>query len=207
MTYRGRAFKGRGMYQGKVTGQMRDSRVAWVDLLFGKIIVRQFLPEDEKSDEMREFAEENQVGATIVLEFQIRWMSRALTLNLTNLTHQEILLMRRLLNMALDLAEPVVIDRDKVAQDAKEAGDDSYARVYRAVPQIVVRESKIVAHGPGLLRRSKSVPGGSQHGPSVPDGGSGVGHGGGVHGAGDGVADEESADAGSTHDGPEADQP
>lgn len=143
-----------------VDGRMSDRRIAWLEFLFGKIIVRQFLPEDETDPELKEYAEENQVGPTVIVQMDIgRGGRRPVYLNLTALTEAELRAFRDVMNFAFDLAEPVARDRDEVANRAKEAGDDSYARVYRAVPQFIVRAGKVIPYGEGVQDRSDDVPG------------------------------------------------
>lgn len=167
MAYRSdRPFTARGAFGKKrmttVDGRMSDRRVAWLEFLFGKIIIRQFLPEDETDQEMREYAEENQVGPTVIVQMDIgRTGRRPIYLNLTALTAEELRGFRDVMNFAFDLAEPVAKDRDEVARRAKDAGDDSYARVYRAVPQLIIRDGKVIPYGEGVQDRPDDVPGGS----------------------------------------------
>jgi hypothetical protein len=60
-------------------------------------------------------------------------------LDLTNLTHEELVAFREFWSIAFSIAEPIVLIRDKEAQDAFSRGDDSFTRVHRAVPRLVVR--------------------------------------------------------------------
>lgn len=166
MAYRSnKPFAPRGAFGKRATtvdGRMSDRRVAWLEFLFGKVIVRQFLPEDETDQELREYAEENQVGPTVIVQMDIgRTGRRPIYLNLTALTAEELQGFRDVMNFAFDLAEPVARDRDEVARRAKEAGDDSYARVYRSVPQFIVRDGKVIPYGEGVQDGSDDVPGGS----------------------------------------------
>jgi hypothetical protein len=73
--------------------------------------------------------------------------------NLTALTHEELLAMRELFNFAFDLAEPVILLRDRIAQDAFDKGDDSFIRVYRQAPQLIIREGTIRQDGESLRER------------------------------------------------------
>lgn len=68
------------------------------------------------------------------------------TIDLTHLTHEELKALREFYSIAFTLAEPIVLARDKEAQDAFDAGNDSFTRVYRAVPQLVVRPRARRAH-------------------------------------------------------------
>jgi hypothetical protein len=59
--------------------------------------------------------------------------------DLTHLTHEELEAFRQFWAIAFAIAEPVVLLRDKEAQDAFSRGDDSFTRVHRAIPRLVVR--------------------------------------------------------------------
>jgi len=69
---------------------------------------------------------------------------------LTAMTHEELKLFREIVTMALDMAEPIVIERDRKAQDAFDQGDDSFARIYRQVPRLIVRERNVRADSEGV---------------------------------------------------------
>lgn len=60
--------------------------------------------------------------------------------NLSAMTAAELEVMRDFFNLAFDLADPVTRERDKVAHEAFEQGDDSFARVYRGLPDFVKRQ-------------------------------------------------------------------
>jgi hypothetical protein len=165
MAYRSdKPFRQRGAFGKRHTspdGRMSDRRVAWAEFLFGKIIVRQFWPEDETDPEMREYAEENQVGPNVIVQLDFgRNGRRPIYLNLTALTAEEVQVFRDVMDFAFDLAVPVAKDRDEVAARAKDAGDDSYSRVYRAVPQFIVRNGKVIPYGESVQDGSDDVPGG-----------------------------------------------
>lgn len=65
---------------------------------------------------------------------------------LSALTTAELQAIREFFNRAFDMAEPVCREMDRRAQEAQERGDGVYARSYRAVPLLVVRESKQPPH-------------------------------------------------------------
>jgi hypothetical protein len=67
-------------------------------------------------------------------------------IDLSFMTHEELVAARTFWNMAFDLAEPVVLLRDKEAQDAFDSGDDSFHRLHRPVPKLVVRPGAQRAH-------------------------------------------------------------
>lgn len=203
MTYKGNNYRrrGAGYAQAAVEGRMSDYRVAFTKNLFGSFNIRQYLPKDETEEDVRAYALENQIGPTVQLQLDLQKMRRPIGMNLTNLTIEELDALRSIINLAFDLAEPVVKDRDKVAQDAKDAGDDSYARVYRQIPEFVVRTGKVLAYGEGVLDRLAGIL--ERFGGGLPRFVERWGTR--VLGDGDVVADEASADSGSEDDGPQAD--
>lgn len=113
-------------------------------------------------------------GPTIRLSFPKN--GRILNYTLTSLTSEELALFRELMNLALDLAEPIVEQRDKAAQDAYENGDDSFVRIYRQVPRLVVRDGALRANSGSLRKRSEDSPEGPGAGDAGPGRLRGVGH-------------------------------
>jgi len=63
-----------------------------------------------------------------------------ITLELTKLTALELDYVEAVFARVIAAARPIVKERDQIAEDAKHAGDDSYARVYRQVPVLIIRE-------------------------------------------------------------------
>lgn len=58
---------------------------------------------------------------------------------LSTMTTPELHLYSELINLAIEMARPVVAERDRIAAEANEEGDDSYSRIYRQKPQLIVR--------------------------------------------------------------------
>jgi len=98
------------------------------------------------------------------------------------MTAEELNAIEELISTAIAWARPVVELRDKEAKDAQEAGDDSYSRLYRAVPSVVYRKRPGYEHDPSLLGRPEGV--------SEGDGGD-LGEDGGIRGTGDGMAEPD----------------
>jgi hypothetical protein len=79
---------------------------------------------------------------------------------LSDHTEEELKYLKEILDIAFYLAIPVAQERDRVAREALDAGDDAFARLYRGVPQLFIR--------PGLKREyDPSVPIGSPRVPKV----------------------------------------
>lgn len=126
---------------------MSVGRIAWLRVAIGQFIILRHPKDDE----------DKEAGPTVRL-YLPRPGARPMQYNLTALTKQELDWLRDLLNLACDLAEPIVEHRDKVAQDAFDNGDDSFARIYRQVPQLIVRERAFEGHGEGVYDGSSGVP-------------------------------------------------
>jgi hypothetical protein len=113
------------------TGKMSDTRRAWLKTAIGQFVILEYGTGDEDHDKEH--------GPTVKLHLP-RPGRPPVNFNLTALTAEELKLTREFFNLLFDMAEPIVDLRDKVAHDALADGDDSYARVYRAVPQFVIRK-------------------------------------------------------------------
>lgn len=109
------------------------------------------------------------------LIISIKQLGRAMgaSMNLTRMTEEELLATKKLLDRAFELALPVVQRRDKEANDALDQGDDTYPRVYRAVPQLVYREGAVTEYRESLHGRLEdlSFGDGDGRGDSGDDGG------------------------------------
>lgn len=79
-------------------------------------------------------------GDNITLLITIPGRPRPLAWNLSGMTTEELEATRKFFDFLFDLADPIVRERDKVAQDARDQGDDSYIRVYRTLPQFFTRK-------------------------------------------------------------------
>lgn len=191
-------YRNRSTYRGD--GRMSDNRVAWAKTVLGTAEVRQHLPGDPTEGE--EFDNEGQIGPNVQLRIIRPGAGKPVSLNLTAMTVKELEAVRELFNLALDLAEPVVQHRDEVARRAQDQGDDSFARSYRQLPELVIRKGKIATYDQGVLQRPADVPVRVRAvGQPADRRGDGAG------GAGGGVADEESSDTGAPDDGAETHEP
>lgn len=136
-------------------GRMSDNRIAWLRTMIGQFVILEY--EDELASDKRE------IGPDIRLMLT-RPTGRAILYNFTALTAAELEETRKFFNLLFDKAEPVVKLRDKVAEDAYASGDDSYIRIYRDVPQFVVRERPVRKDSKGVRLRSEGDAGGAAGG-------------------------------------------
>jgi hypothetical protein len=163
-------------------------RIAWVSTLIGQITLYFY-------DEGTEIADQsNEPGPTVKVLIP-RLRGAAIHWELTALTIEELDAMRQFFTLAFDTAEPIVRMRDKAAQDAFTEGNDSFARVYRQLPQLVVRERPEREHDQGILDGPSDVPSGDT------DGRSEGGPAGGVRGLGGELADDGAPEGVSEDDG------
>lgn len=166
-------------------GKMSEERYAWLKTAVGQMVI------------LVQHGEGKETGPTIRLHLP-RPGGRPISYNLTALTKEELDEMRKFFELLFATAEPVVISRDRMAQDALTAGDDSFARVYRQLPQFIVREGSQPRYDQGVHDGSEGLPPGSG-GDSDPSEGSGV-----VCGE---LADGEPEEDSPQDDGPETHKP
>jgi hypothetical protein len=112
----------------------------------------------EQYDEENDITMGSEPGVSYLVMIQVKGRRRPIFWNLSAMTEQELEVTRQFFNNAFDLAEPVARERDKVAADAFANGDDSYHRIYRQVPQFIVRERQGRADSESVLDGSEDVP-------------------------------------------------
>ena len=137
-------------------GRISKNRFAWLRTAIGQFVVMRYAQDDRTDDDVKN---DREVGDTYTLVIPLQGR-RPVTLNITALTYIEFQKTRQLFNLLFDLAEPVIRERDKVAQDAFANGDDSYTRVYREVPKLIVRERQERTDLQGVQYGPSGVPGG-----------------------------------------------
>lgn len=169
-------------------GKISEQRMAWVDTALGQLILM-YYPEWETQKEN----ERTESGPTVKILIP-RPSGPTVQWDLTYLTEVELDAVEEFIALAISTARPSVQERDRTANEAFSRGDDSFSRVYRQVPQVVVRPRQERQHGEGVLDGSEDVPQSDE-----PD--LGAGGDGGVRRAGGSVADE-----GSVQGGPEDDR-
>jgi hypothetical protein len=184
---RGGAYKPGTREKYTDSGKMSENRYAWVRTILGQMVLYRHVEEP--------LANEPTVGDTLQLMMP-RPGGRAISMNFSALTLAELEAIREFFNLLFDLATPVVKARDKVAQDAFDAGDDSYARIYRQVPQLIIRKGPVGQHRQGVHDGPEDAAAGDEHDGDLD---------GGLRGRSAGVAPVEEEDPGTEVDGSEAD--
>jgi hypothetical protein len=172
---------------------LSDYRVAWTKNALAAITVRFFPPEasgDKVDDDTGELLRNIQIGPNVRLDIKPTRAYKAISIELSGLTEPELKGLREIINLAFDLAEPVVKDRD--AHAAKEDPNFSVnPRVHRALPEVAIRHGALEKHREGLRDGPEDAPSGS---------GGAVSTGNGVRGAGDLVVDSEPDGSGAEDD-------
>jgi hypothetical protein len=197
----------RNYQRGQVSeGRMSRSRRAWVKTAISTFVLYRhdpLEPPEEGDEEATEGYQENVKGENALgynyrIAIPIPRLRKPLNLNLTALTEAELLAVKEFFDLAFSLALPVVRDRDRIAKEAWDAGDDSYPRVYRALPEFVVRGGKDGQHSSSLQVRSVSVSGMAGRDDS---------HTGRLQHTGGEVAERYTEDDSTEDDGPKDDEP
>lgn len=110
-----------------------------------------------------------EAGDDLVVAFNQLGRRYGSALNLTQLTAKELTAFREFINRAIDLAEPVVRQRDEEADHAFNEGNDTFERIYRAVPQLVYREGAVETYCKSLFERPDDLPDGERDGDGESD--------------------------------------
>lgn len=142
----------RNRYRGD--GQISEGRVAWVRTVLGQFIWMEFDPSGP--DQLEESTDEpnlDKLGPNLRL-VSPRSSGRPISWNLSALTEEELDILVDFFKQLEARIRPIIRLRDKVAQDAWNEGNDSYYRIYREVPQFVVRERAKLQYSEGILHGS-----------------------------------------------------
>src|SRR6476620_9325172 len=110
-------------------GRMSENRYAFLTTLFGTFQIMRYQPDEE----------EIALGPTVTLYIP-RESKQDISFDLTALTTDELNKLEEFFHLLIAEARPIVAERDRIAHEAFESGDDSFTRVYRQVPQLVVRK-------------------------------------------------------------------
>lgn len=177
------------------SGRISKNRFAWLRTALGQFVVMRYLPpeEDEEGEEGEpdpNRPKDREVGPSYVLQISHPQSKRPLSINFTALTLAEFEKTRQLFNLLFDLAEPVIRERDQVARDAFAEGDDSFNRLYREVPRLIIREGAGRQNIEGVQYGPSGVPLGTEAGRD--SSGDVLDSDGGVRGDGDELANSES---------------
>lgn len=142
-------------------GRLSAGRIAWGKVKIAEAIVYQLRPEDNDDEN---FVVE--AGNSISLHIRTPGSRYPCRLNLTGCTEEELATLKTVIDMAFELAKPTTKLRDRIAQDAYDNGDDSFERVYRQLPLLVVRPRGESPYPDRVRVGPESAPGGDGAGGS-----------------------------------------
>lgn len=136
------------MAQRKIRAKLADYTRALLDV--NHISFTLFI---NKNEENRYFSGE--AGHDVVV--RMRAQNRVVSAKLSDMTRDELAATKEFWDISFAQAQSIVEARDRIAQEAFANGDDSYHRLYRQVPRILVREGTKFTHYPFLRKRSEWV--------------------------------------------------
>jgi hypothetical protein len=131
-------------------GRISESRRAWTRTYPAEFVLYVNERDEGSADPAAD------TTPTIVLFFKVG--AKAVYLDLTVLTAEELAASKKLIDLAFDEAKPVCEERDRMAEEAMANGDDTHARAYRAVPQFIDRKRSERPDGQGIHVRPEEPP-------------------------------------------------
>lgn len=150
--------------------KISPNRVAWARLGVALFALMRYTEEEMRLAEDVPPEEDYEVGDTYRLAISLPNVNRSFTVNLTALTMEELEAFEKLVTLSIAVCKPIVEARDRKAAEASANGDDTLSRIYRAVPQFVIREGAFGPDGQSILNGLAYVTEGSPGGVD-PDGG------------------------------------
>lgn len=132
------------------TGKMSEERAAWLRTYLGQMTYMRY---DKTPD-----GDTIENGPNVVLYVPRTGSRIPLIMNITALTIEELDAMEAFFKLIFDEARPIVVERDRVAREAFDSGDDSFARVYRQLPQFIIRSRSEFGHTEGVHVGSEDLP-------------------------------------------------
>lgn len=143
-------------------GKLSSDRVAWLRTVPTQQIAISLVDPigvlDKEDPDFEEKAAKSEKGDNVLLMMTVSGRRTPLTWNMSAMTTEELEATRQFFNHLFDLADPIVRERDKVAEDAYNKGDDSYTRSYRQLPQLVIRSRQESADSESLHDGSPDAP-------------------------------------------------
>jgi len=114
-------------------GEVNPARIASARVVFGEFIVYQNATDPEQDIEG---------GDNIAIKFP-NPTGGTIYHKLTTLTSEELEAVKMIFDLAFSLAAPICKERDRVAAESADRGEDLYSRNYRAKPHVIVKRSVV----------------------------------------------------------------
>jgi hypothetical protein len=109
-------------------GRVAKNKLAWLNTQTTRQVSLHVFNSGEY-DEENGIEVSSEPGPSYVLMMPVPGRKRPLTWNLSGMTQEELTATRQFFDHAFSLADPVTRERDQVANEAFQQGDDSYQRV------------------------------------------------------------------------------
>lgn len=142
-------------------GKLHKNRIAFLrTVVTNQLALNKLNPDDvlEEDDPLREVKiQEAEKGENYLLLIPVPGRRNPLVWNICAMTTEELEATREFFNYLFDLADPIIRERDKVAEDAFSKGDDSFVRSYRQLPQLVIRSRQERTDDQGVLDGSEDA--------------------------------------------------
>lgn len=131
--------------------RIQQDRVAWVRCDWLDVIQSRMHTVDTYDDDVDVTEEDKQVeyGNEVRLKLFTR-NGKGMMLPLTHFTASELDAMKEIIDRAFSEARGESHRRDVAAQEAAENGHDTFARLYRPVPQVMYRKGEKRQHDEGV---------------------------------------------------------
>lgn len=131
-----------GSRRGPGAGRMSDLRKMWVRVGKWELILYMGEVEDEQEPDF-------DLGESVFFTITYAGSKKA-TMNLTAFTEEELSAFATFVERVVEQARPICKVRDDAAKEAFDEGDDSFIRLYRPVPEIIVRKGALPEYDEGI---------------------------------------------------------
>lgn len=148
----------------RLAGRYGPARESWVQLMGDEYVLYEYNGDDDDSDGDRGSDRSDSDLPRIVVAISSRG-GRSTRVTLTNMTVNELEHLQRFIDRAIEKAKPICAEIDRRAEQAWEAGDDSYPRLYRPIPELHLRARREPEHDAVVQDRPDDADGGSREQP------------------------------------------
>lgn len=93
----------------------------------------------------------------LFLTFRVAYKTQ-MAIDLSRFTEEELDAFKQFVNDTIELARPIVQQRDRVAKENYERGIDSDPRIYRGVPKVIRRPWAVGIDASSVLDRLEDIP-------------------------------------------------
>lgn len=145
----------------RLAGRYGPARESWVQLMGDEYVLYEYDDSNNDPDDEHGSDRSDSDLPRIVMTISSRG-SKPTRITLTNMTIDELEHLRRFVDRAIEKAKPICAEIDKRAEQAWEAGDDSYPRLYRPIPELHLRARREPEHDAVVQDRSDDADGGGR---------------------------------------------